>query len=188
MSSAFTNRSYAEVLAEWRESNPYPSSALQCVHPEGKQRFTRLVDSAGREHMRLQCRECGKLVKPLKRDDVPADAIVLPWDGGIANRRWQRMESAYRDASAIHRQKEQSLWHDYYTAYLESARWLSLRARVFARRGVCECCGVAPASDCHHLTYARLGAEKLSDMAALCDRCHKSQHKHLWAYPPQEEV
>jgi 5-methylcytosine-specific restriction endonuclease McrA len=30
----------------------------------------------------------------------------------------------------------------------------------------------------HHLSYARLGREELSDLITLCHECHKAVHKH----------
>ena len=33
------------------------------------------------------------------------------------------------------------------------------------------------AKEVHHLTYERIGKERLNDLQALCGKCHKQQHK-----------
>lgn len=65
-----------------------------------------------------------------------------------------------------------------YREYLHSPEWKAKRVEVLARaRGRCERCRKAPAKDVHHKTYARLGDEKLSDLAVLCRNCHLDEHQ-----------
>jgi hypothetical protein len=65
----------------------------------------------------------------------------------------------------------------FYDAYLQSDAWRAKRARVLQLAGgVCQDCGRARATDAHHLTYARLGAERPEDLRALCPRCHARAH------------
>jgi 5-methylcytosine-specific restriction endonuclease McrA len=40
----------------------------------------------------------------------------------------------------------------------------------------CQACGVRPATDVHHLTYAHLGAERAWELMALCVDCHRKAH------------
>ena len=64
-----------------------------------------------------------------------------------------------------------------YRNYLASDHWRKLRTRVRRRaRGWCERCKVGKRSDIHHLTYERLGAEKLEDLVAVCSYCHEFLH------------
>jgi len=65
-----------------------------------------------------------------------------------------------------------------YTEYLNSEEWHRISEQV-RRRGHqrCERCKWNPVSDVHHLTYERLGHERLSDLIALCRECHKATHK-----------
>jgi 5-methylcytosine-specific restriction endonuclease McrA len=60
----------------------------------------------------------------------------------------------------------------------QSPAWRALRSRVLARAGGrCEGCGrFASALAAHHLTYARLGRERLSDLVGLCQPCHDRAH------------
>jgi 5-methylcytosine-specific restriction endonuclease McrA len=64
----------------------------------------------------------------------------------------------------------------WYRLYLRSDRWLQTRNAVMARaRWRCVECG-APATDVHHLTYERVGNERLSDLVPLCRDCHAEKH------------
>lgn len=68
-------------------------------------------------------------------------------------------------------------WRTWYAAYLRSAAWSAIRAKVIRRaKGLCEGCGEARASDVHHLTYAHVGAEFLFELVALCRACHVRWH------------
>jgi 5-methylcytosine-specific restriction endonuclease McrA len=59
-----------------------------------------------------------------------------------------------------------------YSAYLRSEQWQKRRRFVILRDGRCRDCG-AQGTDVHHLTYGRVGRERLSDLVLLCERCHK---------------
>lgn len=61
-----------------------------------------------------------------------------------------------------------------YLKYLASREWAVLREQVRERcDDACERCGSAPMRACHHLTYERIGEEKLEDLQGLCEACHK---------------
>jgi 5-methylcytosine-specific restriction endonuclease McrA len=61
-----------------------------------------------------------------------------------------------------------------YHEYLASREWALLRERVRERSGgVCERCARNPMDAVHHLTYARVGRELLTDLQAICDPCHE---------------
>lgn len=73
-----------------------------------------------------------------------------------------------------------SLGYDSYKQYLQSEHWSNIKNRFYNSKlfnGGCDCCGE---SNCrlnlHHKTYKRLGREKLDDLIAVCDRCHKEIH------------
>ena len=68
-------------------------------------------------------------------------------------------------------------WRAEYTEYLFSQEWKAKRAQVLRRAGwVCERC-TAPAQQVHHLTYERVYNERLTDLQALCARCHQQVHR-----------
>lgn len=66
----------------------------------------------------------------------------------------------------------------FYDTYFDTPDWALIRSRRIAHaRGRCE--HVAGGARCeqkattvHHLTYARLGHERLSDLIALCETHH----------------
>jgi hypothetical protein len=64
-----------------------------------------------------------------------------------------------------------------YNAYLRSDAWRVKRAQVLVRSGnACEHCGEL-AVIVHHLRYPRaLGTEPLTDLIAVCQRCHDLHH------------
>lgn len=63
-----------------------------------------------------------------------------------------------------------------YSDYLQSTHWRELRLRILDRAGwACERCGRA-ATQVHHRTYERIGAELDADLEALCVPCHQVQH------------
>lgn len=71
-----------------------------------------------------------------------------------------------------------------YGDYLNSPKWKRLRRRKIRSVGsACEACGIpelkAKWLDVHHLTYERFGKERMSDLQALCRKCHNKAHgKH----------
>lgn len=75
-----------------------------------------------------------------------------------------------------------------YKRYLHSPHWQELRRQVFERalqnagstnlHGVCERCGYEPWRPClqlHHISYDRVGAERLEDLILLCPNCHREE-------------
>lgn len=66
-------------------------------------------------------------------------------------------------------------WRRRYVEHIRSPKWRKLRQQILARcSGLCERCGKIPKRfEVHHLTYDRLGDERLTDLIALCnDPCH----------------
>lgn len=65
---------------------------------------------------------------------------------------------------------------DEYTTYLASRKWADIRHAKLMQAGyVCERCGLSNYSvdlEVHHLTYARLGRERMTDLQVLCPDCH----------------
>lgn len=64
-----------------------------------------------------------------------------------------------------------------YLNYIDSNEWKGIRYALFAKRGRrCELCWSGKQLQIHHLTYARLFHEKLTDLMILCDKCHTREH------------
>lgn len=61
-----------------------------------------------------------------------------------------------------------------YQAYLASRAWALKKEAVRKRcQGICERCMKAAMYACHHLTYARIGHEELTDLQGVCQPCHR---------------
>jgi hypothetical protein len=61
-----------------------------------------------------------------------------------------------------------------YKRYLASREWSLLREQVRERSGdSCEHCFVQHQQAVHHLTYERIGRERLEDLMAVCNPCHE---------------
>lgn len=73
----------------------------------------------------------------------------------------------------------QFMTHAAKKAYLESPEWGLLKRKIYKRDTVCLCCGSPRLLQVHHVTYKRLGKERLSDLILLCSQCHSTGHKYL---------
>ena len=63
-----------------------------------------------------------------------------------------------------------------YRRYLQSDAWKTKRKAVLQAAGFrCRRCG-APATEVHHETYKRIYNERMSDLTALCSKCHEAAH------------
>lgn len=71
-----------------------------------------------------------------------------------------------------------SMWAADYVEYLNSFHWKAKRQLVVDRAdGHCERCRKATKRfQVHHKTYDRQGDELLTDLEALCARCHMKEH------------
>jgi hypothetical protein len=64
-----------------------------------------------------------------------------------------------------------------YEAYLNGKEWELLRILVLQRdKNKCRLCSRRDCLEVHHLTYKRIGHERMSDLVTLCDRCHNDMH------------
>lgn len=75
------------------------------------------------------------------------------------------------------RKYDWNLW--YRKVYLRSVHWRFLRwkkgmwMRLFGGGVHCEKCGSGSRLQYHHITYERLGRERLSDLQIICNHCHR---------------
>lgn len=61
-----------------------------------------------------------------------------------------------------------------YQKYLASREWAILKKKVRLRSGgKCERCLAGNHDATHHLTYERIGSERLEDLQAVCSSCHE---------------
>ena len=70
-----------------------------------------------------------------------------------------------------------------YHHYIKSKAWARKRQTLFAARGKkCEICGSGLNVEVHHLSYERLGREKLKDLQIVCGNCHRTTHEDKGAF------
>lgn len=64
-----------------------------------------------------------------------------------------------------------------YAHFLASDHWAGMRQRVLERdAGSCTRCPSKVRLQVHHLTYKRLGRERMEDLTMLCRACHREAH------------
>ena len=80
----------------------------------------------------------------------------------------------------IRERRVQALGLENYAAYIKSAHWISTRERYWRDPDTLKECGLCRVQDnrlaLHHKTYENIGAEPLSDLVPLCDKCHQLVH------------
>jgi hypothetical protein len=65
-----------------------------------------------------------------------------------------------------------------YAEYLHSSHWRQTRQRKLDEVGRrCQLCGATHGIEIHHNNYDHLGAERMSDLIALCSGCHRHFHQ-----------
>jgi hypothetical protein len=72
-----------------------------------------------------------------------------------------------------------------YEAYMKSQAWSDFRCRWFSDRSLpnnCVACGGSSYLELHHVTYKRLGEERLNDVVPLCRRCHIEFHERYTSH------
>lgn len=64
-----------------------------------------------------------------------------------------------------------------YEVYMRSEEWALKRAQVFSsRKARCQACLGRDNLQVHHITYARLGDERMDDLTILCAEHHEAVH------------
>lgn len=63
----------------------------------------------------------------------------------------------------------------FYNKYLKSPQWAAKREAYFNAFGkYCRACRTTYGPiQLHHMTYDRLGRERMGDLVALCSKCHR---------------
>lgn len=68
----------------------------------------------------------------------------------------------------------------YYRYYLTTASWQRKRQAALKAAGDrCQKCGTTQRLQVHHLSYDRVGQERLDDLQVLCRGCHELTHGRL---------
>jgi 5-methylcytosine-specific restriction endonuclease McrA len=128
-----------------------------------------------------QCLECGYAIpgsflgakRSIETHETPLCEAVEYHDDFTSGFSEKKRDYYYRLYEA---RSQGGSWWDWYSAYLSSAAWSILRARIMERdNNACCMCG-EPADHVHHLTYKRVGYEADEDLIAICHNCHEAEH------------
>ena len=96
----------------------------------------------------------------------------------IAIQQEERDAKEKRRADAKQIRHEKRKWHGTYVEYLRSDQWAAKRRAAMKHHGrKCGVCGSVRSLEVHHLTYKRLGHERMKDLQILCGDCHRIRHE-----------
>ena len=133
--------------------------------------------SDGRIAFGFQCLVCG-YYRAVKASEA---VNPVPYDDTISQEFFKSQRDSYeRKRAAQERalEAEQAEWWRRYNEHLRSDAWKALRAKVIKREsGLCQGCREQRGTQTHHLTYARVGRELLTDLVLVCDACHELAHE-----------
>lgn len=101
------------------------------------------------------------------------------WNGSRAAQ--QQADAAWNAVKHLKRKKQKqksARKFVVYSTYIISREWSKKRQAAFRHYGrVCAMCKTTVGSlHVHHLTYERLGREKMKDLQILCADCHVTHH------------
>ncbi|WP_343060446.1 helix-turn-helix domain-containing protein [Paenibacillus phyllosphaerae] len=117
-----------------------------------------------------------KIIKRVKKRNM----ITAAWDHTVYTINANATGVSIFDLAA--RQKSQKLLdlkNMPYAEYLKTAHWKKLRGTVLKRFEYrCAICNSNESIEVHHRTYERRGEERLTDLTALCDKCHELYHQN----------
>jgi len=148
---------------------------FKCPHERRELRLRTIVD--GRTAYYRQCVVCGNGGNAVSAKAAAlelGDALSAPrYNDDLESEWFARKHIAYlKTYSQIKPQMKSE-----YEAYLRSPEWAELRSQILARSSnVCEVCEHFPATQVHHITYERIGAELPNDLLAVCCFCHGLLH------------
>lgn len=137
------------------------------------------TNSNGSRSYGEQCQTCGSSVQRVKKSDLSPQQQrqAISWNDNLM-RDWSRRRSErYTQMLDLRRSASEMIRRLEYNRYLATPEWQAKRCKIMERSGgICEGCRSKKATDVHHLTYDRFGAEMLFDLVAVCRECHNKIH------------
>ncbi len=143
----------------------------------------RFEQSNGTWVQRVGCKNCKTLTGGAKKKSPDFDKLPYLNQQTYLSTEEARKESRdkiwhyIRKLSEAFREAGHAKWWEQYSAYLQTDKWKSKRAKVLERENwQCQGCGFSKAVHVHHTTYENLGDELLFQLVALCVNCHNKLH------------
>jgi 5-methylcytosine-specific restriction endonuclease McrA len=142
------------------------------------------ISKSGSILVGYQCLHCGRASgKYLNKKERP-DTELHPWDEGLEDKAHNGNKEKYIELRMDVIRKhyvlqciEDNKRSQEYSDYLNSQEWKQKRSLVLKRDNyTCTGCGVARATQVHHLTYKHIYNEFLFELTSLCDECHDRVH------------
>jgi hypothetical protein len=163
-------------LEEMRAKAHALVAALYTCSHDRQSDWRRYVYANGQIELRVQCLFCGLTLDYLPPSEVNAHdvAAYAPFDESLAHTYNLFRREAYQAVLRRLDEQERNEYRWWYRhIYLHEDWWKRRRAEAIrAAGGKCERCHDRPATQVHHILYARLYAELPSDLQALCSLCH----------------
>jgi 5-methylcytosine-specific restriction endonuclease McrA len=152
-----------------------PSTCRYCDSTQNELRKRTLTN--GSVQYVFQCLHCGAaLTQAIRKAEIRQPERLRAFDESLIE--------LYREMQQRERLDQREDWFRQHNAYLRTPEWRARRAAVLKRaHGVCEGCGVADATQVHHLTYEHWQQEFLWELVAVCDGCHERLHEHMQRKP-----
>ncbi len=130
------------------------------------------------------CRICGcketlnqqaKTIVPIPKGwNKEKDGLLCKWcyDDLKEKERKERAERLQKEKDRIQELKTMP-----YLEYLQTDHWKEIRKKKLGKAWYkCEKCQSKKDLHVHHITYARRGEERMSDLEVLCKDCHEKAH------------
>lgn len=132
----------------------------------------------GRPSLREQCFNCGKLLpgKAMSFKSVDQEKLLF-FNESVQFNRNEEINFLRSDFEKKKKYNFSLRYQKGYVDYLKSEKWKRLRLEVMKRDSfLCQKCKTERACHVHHLTYERLGREKMEDLVSICLNCHIIEH------------
>ena len=196
----FPEFDYQEFNRRYAEKYPQPSHSDNCSHNNSEPRY-RLYESS--DCVALQCFDCGKHLRSLKKADFPAYKNLPAFEEGKEDNINKIYFSWVTEKAAACKKEEEEFRRDLqikmitgelyindnsmFATYYSSIEWARTRERIFKRDNYrCRISSCHNAAECvHHIVYDRFGEEHDFDLISLCQDCHKDVHlvQDFFPYP-----
>lgn len=149
----------------------------RCLHERRELRLRQIADSRSAYYRQcVTCGHAGQAISAVNAEKQASGQPIPEFDYLLEQRRRSEKSNEY----AAVRQILKSAFDALYPDYLRSQEWLAKRQPVMERaNGVCEECRMNEATDIHHKTYDRVGAEPPEDLSAVCRLCHNCLHGRI---------
>lgn len=148
-----------------------------CSHPSSELR--RRPTSDGGFQVKRQCLDCGGFIGNSIKQQASHESLPLA-DMTLSHAHERRFRMEREDLLqklALQQLSKKTEFIEEYNKYLATPQWQKKRSLVMKRcGGVCEGCGIQPATEVHHLTYKHVYDEFLFELVGVCRMCHDRIH------------